>query len=88
MVDEPVYTSYRSLYDANLYSVNGRVSKSFSWARTVVGLSGSASLGDYSYLSGSEVVDARTAEYAASADYSKSKLNFSSTSRGLKCVSV
>lgn len=58
------------MYDTDLYSVNGRVSKSFSWARTVVGLSGSASLGDYSYLSGGEVVDARTAEYAASADYS------------------
>lgn len=58
------------VYDANMYTVNSRVSKSFSWARTVVGLSWSASLSDYSYLSGNEVVDARTAEYAASADYS------------------
>ena len=58
------------VYDANLYSVNGRVSKSFSWSRTVIGLSSSASLGDYSYLSSGEAVDARTAEYAASADYS------------------
>ena len=58
------------VYDSNLYAVDSRVSKSFSWARTVIGLSGSASLGDYSYLSGGEVVDARTAEYEVSADYS------------------
>ena len=58
------------VYDADLYSVNSRVSKSFSWARTVVGLSGSASLSDYGYLFGGVVVDARTAEYAVSADYS------------------
>ena len=58
------------VYDANMYTVNSRVSKSFSWARTVVGLSGSASLSDYIYLSGGEVVDARTAEYEVSADYS------------------
>ena len=58
------------VYDTNLYSTDSRVSKSFSWARTMVGLSGSASLSDYSYLSGDKVVDARTAEYGASADYS------------------
>lgn len=57
-------------YDANMYILGGRMSKSFSWARTVIGLSGSASSSEYSYLAGGEVADARTAEYAASVDYS------------------
>ena len=50
--------------------LDGRISKSFSWCKTVIGLSGSALLSDYNYLSAGKVVDARTAGYTVSLDYS------------------
>ena len=58
------------VYDADSWVMDGRLSKSFSWCRTVIGLSGSALLSDYSYLSAGKVVDARTAGYTVSLDYS------------------
>ena len=71
-IDSGIYVQQASgrTYDANTYLLDGRISKSFSWCRTVIGLSGSALLSDYSYLSAGKVVDARTAGYTVSLDYS------------------
>ena len=71
-IDSCIYVQQASgqTYDANTYLLDGRISKSFSWCRTVIGLSGSALRSDYSYLSAGKVVDARTAGYTVSLDYS------------------
>ena len=71
-IDSGIYVQQASgqTYDANSYLLSGRISKSFSWCRTVIGLSGSALLSDYSYLSAGKVADARTAGYTVSLDYS------------------
>lgn len=71
-IDSGIYVQQASgqTYDANSYLLSGRISKSFSWCRTVIGLSGSALRSDYSYLSAGKVVDARTAGYTVSLDYS------------------
>ena len=71
-IDSGIYIQQASgqTYDANTYMLDGRISKSFSWCRTVIGLSGSAMLSDYSFLSAGKVVDARTAGYTVSLDYS------------------
>ena len=58
------------VYDASTYLLDGRASKSFTWARMVLGLSGSASLSDYSYLLNGDIKDARSESYSLSADYS------------------
>jgi len=71
-IDSGIYIQQASgqKYDANTYLLDGRISKSFSWCRTVIGLSGSALLSDYGYLSAGKVADARTAAYTVSLDYS------------------
>ena len=71
-IDSGIYVQQASgqMYDSNTYMLDGRISKSFSWCRTVIGLSGSAMLSDYSFLSAGKVVDARTAGYTVSLDYS------------------
>ena len=71
-IDSGIYVQQASgqTYDANSYLLSGRISKSFSWCRTVIGLSGSALRSDYRYLSAGKVVDARTAGYTVSLDYS------------------
>lgn len=71
-IDSGIYVQRASgeTYDANTWMLDGRISKSFSWCRMVIELSGSALLSDYSYLSAGEVVAARTAGYTASVDYS------------------
>lgn len=71
-IDSGIYTQKASgqTYGANNYVLNGRISKSFSWCRTIIGLSGSAILSDYSYLSADKVIDARTEGYTVSVDYS------------------
>ena len=58
------------LYDSDTYRIDGRVSRSFSWARTYLGLSGSATASSYSYLAGGQAMGAWTTTYAASFDYS------------------
>ena len=71
-IDSGIYVQQASgqTYDANTYLLDGRISKSFSWCRTVIGLSGSALFSDYCYLSAGKVADARTAGYTVSLDYS------------------
>ena len=71
-IDSGIYLQKASgqTYDANNYVLDGNISKSFSWCRTVIGLSCTAIQSDYSYLSAGNVMDGRTAGYTVSVNYS------------------
>ena len=63
-------TATEQRYGSDTWQMGGRLSKSFSRPRAVVGISASASTSDYCYLSGGAVSRASVNVLSASADYS------------------
>ncbi len=68
--DVYVQQATRRTYRADTYSLGTRLSKTFFWGRTTVGLNGSFQSTGYAYLSSGQVREARVDGYAVSVDYS------------------
>ena len=67
--DVYVQRATQRTYCSDSYSVHTRLAKSFFWGNTTVGLNGSFSSTDYTFLSSGQVMKARMDGYAVSLDY-------------------
>ncbi|MCI7256580.1 MAG: carboxypeptidase-like regulatory domain-containing protein [Prevotella sp.] len=70
--DDNIYTSKASDFTSTstMVSLSSRVSKTFSWAKTIIGIGGSVSQNDYEYLIDKTLADGRALSADLSVDYS------------------
>ena len=70
--DDNIYTSKASDFTSTstIVSLSSRISKTFSWAKTIIGIGGSVSQNDYEYLIDKTLADGRALSADLSVDYS------------------
>ena len=70
--DDHIYTSKASDFTSTstMVSLSSRISKTFSWAKTIIGIGGSVSQNDYEYLINTTLADGRALSADLSVDYS------------------
>lgn len=72
LMDDNIYASKASDMESTstVAMLSSRISKSFSWAKTIIGIGGSTSVNDYLYLTGETLNDGRAFSANLSIDYS------------------